>query len=133
MKIKTLTPNLLVEDVDATIAYFERVLLAKKTSSVPFADAPDTLQWASVTIGDVEIMFQARRNFETEFPHIKGMKTGGSQTFFCGVEDIETLFAHVKKEKADVLSEIYTTFYGSKEFAMKDCNGYFFVFAQHGE
>jgi len=53
--MKSLTPNLMVADVNETIAFYRDVLGFKLIQTVP--DEGDFV-WASVQYRDVELMFQ---------------------------------------------------------------------------
>jgi catechol 2,3-dioxygenase-like lactoylglutathione lyase family enzyme len=56
MKLKSLTPNLMVPDVNQAIDFYREYLGFELNMSVPETGPFD---WASIKAGDVEIMLQA--------------------------------------------------------------------------
>ena len=126
---KNITANLLVKDVDATIAWYKEMFSAEVEASVPYHENEKVLQWASIKIGNSNLMFQLKENFIEEFSVISDYKIGGSLTFFINVENIHVLHEHIK-DKVEIVMPMKTTFYGMNEFAIKDLNGYFLCFAE---
>ncbi len=123
--LKTLTPNLMVEDVEATIKFYQDLLNFELTNSVP---GPSGLQWASLRSGEVELMFQQRASLEEELPVFAHRPIGGSLTFYIGVDDVTSLYEKLQPG-AKLAADLHTTFYGSQEFAVLDNNGYVLVFS----
>ncbi len=124
--IKTLTPNLMVEDVNQTITFYENVFGFELSQTVP---EEGKFVWASMRSGDVEIMFQGRDSLSEELPVFEGTPLGGSLTFYLRIDDLEGFYDRVK-DQVTVLQDLHTTFYGMKEVAVKELNGYIFVFAE---
>lgn len=48
---------------------------------------------------------------------------------YIDVEGIAKLYTDVK-DKAEIVQDMHTTFYGSKEFAIRDINGYVLAFSE---
>jgi uncharacterized glyoxalase superfamily protein PhnB len=126
VKFKGLTPNLMVEDMGKTIAYYQDVLGFELLMSNPEQKPFD---WAMMRRGDVTLMFQTRKSLGDEMAAFKEMPLGGSLTFYVDVNNIKSLYGQVK-DNADIIKELYDTFYGTTEFAIRDCNGYLVVFAE---
>jgi uncharacterized glyoxalase superfamily protein PhnB len=124
--LKTLTPNLMVADVNETIAFYQNVLGFKLTQTVP--DEGDFV-WASVQNGDVELMFQTRESLSEEYPPLLDIPLGGSLSLFIRMDQIDELYTIVKGQ-VSIQKELHTTFYGMREFAIQDPNGYILVFAE---
>ena len=57
-----------------------------------------------------------------------GQQTSGSLTFYIDVEDVKQLYAKLK-DKVTIIKDMHTTFYGKREFYIRDCNGYILTFA----
>ena len=74
-------------------------------------------------------MFQSRQSLSEEIPNLKEAKIGGSFTMYIDVEGIAKLYTDVK-DKAEIVQDMHTTFYGSKEFAIRDINGYVLAFSE---
>src|SRR5581483_11499172 len=87
MEYKKITPNLIVKDVSASLAFYEEVLGLPRAILVP--DKPPFV-FGSVTAGGIEIFFnqQAHVSAEaTEFSKELGSRPiGGSFTMFIEVE-----------------------------------------------
>jgi uncharacterized glyoxalase superfamily protein PhnB len=125
MKIKSLTPELLVENVQVTIEFYEKILGFKIKLSVP----QEKPFFVVMIKDDIEIMLYARQNFEDEIDELKFLKTGGTFMIYFKVLDIEEFYKTIK-EKAEIIQKLHDTEYGSKEFIIKDNNGYFLGFFQ---
>jgi len=126
MTANWLAPDLMVEDVAATVSWYEDGLGAETIGTLP-EDADDPI-WAQVEIGDVWIMFQGRASLEEELPSIAGTPIGGSFTLSVDVDDLDASAESV----ADVprVLEVRTTDYGRREFAIEDPNGYVLWFGE---
>ena len=127
--LKSLSPNLMVENVEKAIEFYQNILGFKVTSSVPLGRDPKILQWCSMRLGDVEIMLHLRENLEEELPALKDIKISASLTFFIDVENLNELYEKVK-DKVEIVQDLHNTFYGTTEFAIKDLGGYILTFAE---
>ncbi len=127
--LKQLTPNLMTEDVDRTIAFYTDILGFTLKSKYPEEGAA---VWAELTRDGVTVMFQSRQSMAEELPALQDAPIGTSQTFYTAVEGIDALHAALQG-KVEMVQEMHTTFYGMKEFSFKDCNGYIFAYAEGGE
>lgn len=57
------------------------------------------------------------------------MPIGGSLTFYAEVTGLKELYEQLK-DKVEIVQDWHTTFYGTQEFAFKDCNGYIIAFSE---
>lgn len=57
------------------------------------------------------------------------MAKGSLGTFFIKVKGIDAYYESLKN-KVELGHDMRTTFYGMKEFTVKDLNGYFLTFAE---
>jgi len=126
MVLKKLTPNLMVEDVNETVTFYQDVLGFALLASVP---EEGQFNWAMMQHDAVEIMFQSRASLTKDVPLFKDKAIGGSLTLYIDVEDIKGLYGQVQN-RVTILHEMTTTFYGMREFTIQDCNGYVLTFAQ---
>jgi len=126
MTLNTLTPNLMVESVEATIDWYERVLDAETVDTVP-QEGDGQLQWAQVTIDDVSLMFQHRDSLEEEHSPLAGATLGGSLTFYI---DVDGLHDRLETAETEIVGELHDTDYGRREFAVHDYNGYVLWFGE---
>lgn len=126
VKFQSLSPNLVVADVNKTVNYYTKNLGFSFITSVPESG---TYGWAMVMRDGVTLMFQSLESIHEDLPELKISKTGSPGTFFIELAGIDLLYKEVK-EKVDVVSGMRTTFYGKKEFTIKDLNGFFLTFAE---
>jgi len=125
--MKKLTPNVMVENVNKTIEFYKNVLEFETVITVPEAGS---FQWAMMKNGSVEIMFQSAEDLAKDIPELKDKEIGGSLTFYIDVSDVEALYEKVK-DRVCIVQDLHATFYGAREFAIKDINGYILAFAQN--
>jgi uncharacterized glyoxalase superfamily protein PhnB len=86
--------------------------------------------FASVTSGSVEIFFNDRSTVTKENPQFAGLAVGGGgNTMFIEVQDVDALHDRIKSQ-AHIVMAIHTQWYGMREFAITDPDGYVITFAQ---
>jgi lactoylglutathione lyase len=125
-QMKSLSPNLMVNNVNETLDFYVTILGFTKVVTVP-----DTgkLDWAMVQSGAVTFMFQEKENIKTEYPQLKKFEQGGGLTFYINVTNVQELFDSLKG-KVKIAKEMHKTFYGATDFAIEDLNGYILTFSQ---
>lgn len=126
MSIKRWSPNMMVADMEKTIAFYQDILGFEIAMSVP-EQAP--FEWASMKSGNIELMFQTRASLAGELPLFDKLDTGGGLTFYIEVDNFDELYQDVKG-KVKLIKERETTFYGMEEFCVQDCNGFILTFSQ---
>lgn len=124
--IKKLTPEMIVHDVNKTLSFYESVLGFKKTMSVPEQGVFD---WALVEKEGYELMFQTKSSLVKEIPSIEKLPIGNSIMLYIEISKIGELYENIKS-KVEIVKEMHNTFYGSREFAIKDCNNYILIFSE---
>lgn len=132
-----LNPNLMVKDVKETVAFYTDNLGFKLVMAVPetqdgiLTEIPEDKKvvYALVKNGNAEIMFQEEESFKKDVPVLADSALGASCTFYFEVEDLEKFYAGIK-DKVEVVKELFTTWYGMKEFYIRDNNGYVLTFAE---
>jgi len=124
--MESLAPNIFVNDMKATIAFYQ-ALGFSVTMSVP--ESGDEPVWAMMVNGSVTIMFQTFESLADDLPEIS-RTDGGSLLLYIGLKNIREFFDGIK-DKVTVLKGLETTFYGATEFSIKDNNGYVLTFAEH--
>ena len=130
MNLKTLTPNLIVADVNKTVKYYQETLGFEIAMTVPESGVFD---FAMLKLDNVTIMFQSRVGYVEALPEYKDKKIGGTLFLYIEVESLDIVYNRVKKASAEIVVDINTTFYGSHEFTMKDCDGYLLIFAEEAK
>jgi uncharacterized glyoxalase superfamily protein PhnB len=128
MEFKDLVPNLMVKNVEKTLEFYTNVLGFGVLETVP-EKAP--FVFAMVNAGGVMIFFQEEQSIKEEYPQLSALPQGGCLTLYIHVTDVNELYEKVKG-KAKIAKEMHDTPYGSKDFAIEDCNGYILTFSQQG-
>ena len=123
-----LTTNLMVEDVDQSVAFYQDVLGFSLKQSVPRKKGG--LQFAIVAKDKQFLMFQERTNLIEEYPLLATERVQPSVSLYIMVDNFDALYQKIKN-KHEILTEIHTTFYGAKEFAIADNSGYVLTFTEH--
>ncbi|WP_461051498.1 VOC family protein [Spirosoma arcticum] len=132
MEAKSLSPNLMVKNVQETVDFYQDLLNVTVVSSVPSDKGDELLQWAMVQTGGVTLMFQEETNLKAEYPTLKTQSVGGGLTLYLTVTDVEGFYERAKKV-ATIIREPHKTFYGATEFAVQDNNGYILTFSEAGQ
>ena len=89
--LKTLTPNMVVADVERSVAFYRDVLGLALGSTVP--DHPPYV-FAIVSSGSVQVFFNAREPADAEYPAFRGRPIGGTLTLFIEGNTFESLTRH---------------------------------------
>ena len=127
MKFTKLTPNLVVRDVQAAVQFYQSVLGFRLAIKVP--DAPPYV-FASVTNGDVEIFFNDQKAVAEDYPPLAKDPIGGTMTLFLECEGIEGILRMVERSGMRVVMPLKTQFYGMREFAFVDPQGWTVTIAE---
>ena len=124
-----LTPNLLVADVERSLAFYTNVLGFERGFTVP---EQSPFVFGSVVSGPIEIFFNERETAAKEYPAFAGKPLGMSGTMFIelqGSGHIERLLDRLKRT-VPIVMDLVTQWYGVKEFAIADPDGYVITFAE---
>ena len=124
--LKKLTPNLMVENVAETLAFYRARLGFEVVTTLPEQEPFD---FAIVKRDGVELMFQSRPSLSENVPALTGSPIGASQTFYIEVTGIRDLYESLR-EKVEIVVDFHTTFYGTQEFYFRDINGYILSFSE---
>lgn len=125
-QFKSLSPNLMVTDVNLTLDFYVNVLGFAKIATVPDSGK---LDWAMVQNGALTFMFQEKKNIKTEYSQLEKFEQGGGLTFYINVTNVQELYESIKG-KVKIAKEMHKTFYGATDFAIEDNNGYILTFSQ---
>ena len=119
-------PTFLVDDVERAIQFYQDVLGAKLSASLPKSPP---YEWASVELDGVELMFWEKEAVWKEYSGLVISANPASFIAYFYVEDVDALYERVKG-KAEVLMEPRDQFYGIREFTIRDPFGFVLTFAQ---
>jgi lactoylglutathione lyase len=126
MQIKKLTPNLVVRNVEASLKFYSEILGLEKAITVP---DQSPYVFASVSNGSVEIFFNDQKTVAAEYPKLAA-NIGASLTLYIEVDSLQTVLDRVQKAGAKISMPVTEQFYGMKEFAFEDSDGYTITIAQ---
>lgn len=124
--MESLVPNIFVNDMKATVAFY-KLIGFNITMSVP--ESGDDFVWVNMVNGSVTLMFQTFESLGSELPEIS-RTNGGSLLLYINLKNVRQFFNDIK-DKVTILKGLETTFYGATEFSVKDNNGYVLTFAEH--
>ena len=125
-EFESLSPNLIVKDVNRSVDFYVNQLGFVMLFSVP---DKGTFNWAMVQRGNVTLMFQTLESIKEDLPSLDIKQEGRAGTFYIKVKGLDALMEAVEG-KVKMAVELRTTFYGAREFAVKDPDGYILMFAE---
>jgi uncharacterized glyoxalase superfamily protein PhnB len=135
---KKITTNIIVNNVNEDLDFYEKILGFSLVMAVPegsqqvvtVRDAATPLGFAIIRQEDVELMLQSRKSLAQELPSHAATPVGTSFTLYIQVDDIEALYKDIK-DKAAIIEDLHTTFYGAREFCIRDSSGNVLAFASN--
>ena len=131
MQFSDVTPNLVVSNVERSLAFYRDVLGFSVTATVPDA-GPFVFAWMQ---RDGVSVFLNSRESVAEHADLASRPLGGTATLFITIEaadvaaGVDGLFASVAP-RARVMRGLKDQFYGMREFGIEDPDGYVIFFAQ---
>jgi uncharacterized glyoxalase superfamily protein PhnB len=133
MNLTDVIPNLIVADMDRSVAFYRDVLGFSVVTAVP-DQAPFAFVW--LQRGTVSVFLNSREAAtQDEGEFWKSRSIGGTISMFVTMEaetlekGVDALFESVQP-KARVVMPLKNQFYGMREFAIEDPDGYVLIFAQ---
>jgi uncharacterized glyoxalase superfamily protein PhnB len=134
---KKITANLIVSNVNDILDFYEKILGFSLVMAVPDGSqqvvtvcdaAAAPLGFAIIRRDDVKLMLQSRKSLAKELPSLAASPVGTPFTLYIQVDDIEALYKCIK-DKAAIIEDLHTTFYGAREFCIRDSGGHVLAFA----
>ena len=137
-KFKKITPDLMVRDVTEAVKFYTEKLGFQLAMLVPEGEkavetrlvAGKKYVYAMVNRGEVFVMFMSKDVYEEDIPALRGIPVGASLTLYFDVDHLDGLYASLKGKGVEVVKDLSATWYGMKEFYIRDCNGYILGFAE---
>ena len=132
MDFTDVTPNLIVADIDRSIAFYRDVLGFSVVAHVPDA-TPFVFAW--LQRGAISVFVNTVAAVRQDHPGLAARPIGGTATLFMTIEaddtatGVDALFAEISG-KARVIMPLKTQFYGMREFGIEDPDSYVIFFAQ---
>ena len=125
-QFKKLTPNLLVANVERSLAFYVDTLGFARGMTVTDASP---FVFAAVTSGDVEIFVNDAATAVKEYPAFAGKPLGATGTMYIELEGVDALHERIKS-RVTITMPLVTQFYGMREFGILDPDGYVITFAE---
>jgi catechol 2,3-dioxygenase-like lactoylglutathione lyase family enzyme len=122
----SVTPNLLVRDIDRSTAFYRDVLGFSVKQTVP-DQAPFVFVW--LERDGVPVFLNDPKAVAHDFPDAPNRPAGGTATLFFVVTGVDALHAKVAPQ-AQVIMPLKTQFYGMREFAVEDPDGHIITLAE---
>ena len=122
----SVTPNLLVRDIDRSTAFYRDVLGFTVKHTVPDA-APFVFVW--LERDGVAVFLNDPQAAEHDLPGIGSRPFGGTATLYFVVTGVDALHERVAPH-TKIIMPIKTQFYGMREFAIEDPDGHIITFSE---
>jgi lactoylglutathione lyase len=132
MKLTDVVPNLIVSNIDASTIFYRDILGFTVVTTVP-EQPPFAFVW--LQRGDVSVFLNTAASVAQDLPGLSARPVGGTATLFVMVhadsaeKGVDALFSTVSS-RSRVVMPLKDQFYGMREFAIEDPDGYVLIFAQ---
>ncbi len=115
-----IVPMIHVPDVSSTADWYASIGFSIRRIAREDGDGSEVV-WAALTLGESEIMLNA------------GGKASDSQRrefdLYIHVENVEDVRKRLDG-RVNFVEDLHDTFYGMREFIIRDCNGFWITFGQ---
>src|SRR5947209_1777905 len=118
MEFQSVTPNLIASDIDRSAAFYRDVLGFQQIATVP-EQPPFVFIW--LKHGAVDVFLNVPQGTPP---------AAGTNSTYIKLQGIDELAARVAKAGVKFAIPMHTEFYGMKEFAVTDPDGYLIIFAE---
>jgi uncharacterized glyoxalase superfamily protein PhnB len=125
MRVRKLTPVLIVEAIEPCLAFWVTRLGFEKTVEVPHGEA---LGFVILVRDGVEVMLQTRDSVAADIPAAVPVARGHATALYFEVEDLDAFERALRG--LDPVFPRRTTFYGAQEIGVREPSGHVVVFAR---
>lgn len=133
--MQNLIVNLAVFDIRESVAYYSDVLgftlimtvPEDKSNFAPIFGDDKLYLFAMMQSGGVEMMLQQKDSLKEDVGDFFST-VGASATFYIRVDDVDIFYEKIAP-KVEIVKAPETTWYGMREFYIRDINGYILCFA----
>ena len=122
----SITPNLVVQNVERSTRFYRDVLGFAVKETVP-AQAPFVFVW--IERDGVRLFLNDAKTAAVDLPILAGRRAGGTAMLYVRVTGVEALHRSVSRD-AKVIMPLKTQPYGMTEFAVLDPDGHVVTFAE---
>ncbi len=114
---QTVVPMIHVPDVRATVEWYASIGFKLVRQN----EEDGEINWAKLTFGNSEVMFNAGGKPSTERRR--------EVDLYMLTENVDDLYLRLK-DRVQVVEDPHDTFYGMREFIIRDCNRFWITFGQ---
>jgi len=125
--VKRISPILFAQELEPCIQFWTERLGFQKTVEVPEGDKTG---FAILEKDGLELMYQSYASVEKDNAATAELARKGPTFLYIDVDDLSRALAATKG--AEIAMPERSTFYGSREFGIKDPVGHWIIFAQQG-
>ena len=119
MRCNKVTANLMVRDIAASLKFYQQILGFERQITVP---EQEPFVFVAMGTDDVEIFLNKSESPKAPLP--------GGISLYVEVSGLEQLLSRIQQESITIEIPLNETFYGMREFAVLDPDGYMLIFAE---
>jgi catechol 2,3-dioxygenase-like lactoylglutathione lyase family enzyme len=128
MNFHKIIPNLMVADMEKSLVFYRDVLGFTVAETVP--DKPPFV-FAWMKRGDAELFLNQHTPPQPGQPDpFSGRQIGGTLSLYLPLQGIDELLKTLEARGVKIAIPIHKEFYGMREFAVYDPDGYLIIFAE---
>jgi uncharacterized glyoxalase superfamily protein PhnB len=125
--VKKITPILFAQEIEPCVSFWTGSMGFSKMAEVPEGDR---LGFVLLEKDGLELMYQSFASVEKDNAATAQAVKKGPAFLYLEVDDLNAALAAAGG--AEIVMPLRSTFYGSKEFGIKDPVGHHIIFAQQG-
>jgi uncharacterized glyoxalase superfamily protein PhnB len=125
--VKKITTILFAQELEPCIQFWSGRLGFQKTVEVPEGNK---IGFVILEKNGLELMYQSFASVDKDNAATGEAARKGPTFLYLEVTDLDTALAATKG--AEMVMQMRSTFYGAKEFGIKDPAGHYIIFAQQG-
>jgi len=131
-KFNKVTPNLVVADMEKSLTFYRDVLGFSVSQTVP-DKAPFIFAW--MKRDNADIFLNQNMPPQPGAPDLYAGKPvgGGTLSLYLAMDGIDDLYSKVQQQKVPIVIAMHKEFYGMREFAVHDPDGYLLIFAEEAK
>ena len=130
MKAQSVTPELMVTDMDRTIYFYARELGFQLQAAEK--DHGEVV-WAQIELAENRLIsFKEARKLKTELPLFDGVPIGGTFTLCIQIESVLAFKASLP-DSVPIVEKLHKTSCHLNQFSIKDPDGYILTFIDIGK
>lgn len=122
MSFQSITPILIVDNVNDAVAYYQELLGLTLTMTVP-----ETGEYIWAMLQKEEFIIQLQAKAVIEMPE---WRTGDGAMLYINMVGLHDFYTKISHQNVTVLMEPTKQFYGATEFSIKDKYQYVWIFAE---